>query len=93
LVVILEMPGHTPGLTALQLTMPESGTILLTGDLYHMNQSRKLRLVPRFNTNEAETRESMVLFESIASELGAKVIIQHEPEDVALLPKPPQFLQ
>ena len=93
LVVILEMPGHTPGHTALQLTMPESGIILLTGDLYHMSKSRKLRLVPRFNTNEAETRESMMLFESIASELGARVIIQHEPEDVALLPKPPQFLQ
>ena len=92
-VVILETPGHTPGHTVLQVNLPESGPILLTGDLYHRTESRESQLVPRFNTDESETRESMTAFERLATELGARVIIQHEPTDVSALPQPPGFLQ
>ena len=50
-VMILDLPGHTPGHTALQVELAETGTVLLTGDLYHLNQSREERQVPRFNTD------------------------------------------
>jgi len=92
-VTILELPGHTPGHTALQLMMPEAGPVLLTGDLYHRAESRQLRRVPRFNTDEEETRRSMERFEQIADTLGARVIIQHEPADVATLPTFPEPLR
>ncbi|HBL93319.1 MAG TPA: N-acyl homoserine lactonase family protein, partial [Hyphomonas sp.] len=46
-VVIFETPGHTPGHTSLQLMMPETGPVLLTGDLYHRAESRELKRVPR----------------------------------------------
>ena len=91
-VVILTMPGHTPGHTALWVSLPESGSVLLSGDLYHRAESRELARVPRFNSDEAETRASMVAFERLATELGARVIIQHEKLDVALLPEVPGFL-
>ena len=91
-VMILELPGHTPGHSVLQVNLAESGPILLTGDLYHRTESRELKRVPRFNTDESQTRESMDLFEMLATESGARVIIQHEPADVATLPKPPAFL-
>ncbi|MFN4024249.1 MAG: N-acyl homoserine lactonase family protein [Hyphomonas sp.] len=81
-VVIFETPGHTPGHTSLQLTLPEAGPVLLTGDLYHRSQSRDLRRVPRFNYNEDQTLASMAAFEARAEALGAKVIIQHERADV-----------
>ena len=81
-VVIFETPGHTPGHTSLQLMMPETGPVLLTGDLYHREESRKLSRVPRFNSDEAATRASMETFEARADRLGAKVIIQHEPADI-----------
>ncbi|MBD3769432.1 MAG: N-acyl homoserine lactonase family protein [Rhodobacterales bacterium] len=81
-VKILEMPGHTPGHSVLLLDMPESGPVLLAGDLYHRKESRTLRRVPRFNWSEPETLASMDKFEALASELGAKVILQHEPDDV-----------
>jgi glyoxylase-like metal-dependent hydrolase (beta-lactamase superfamily II) len=84
-VIIFETPGHTPGHTSLQLTMPESGPILLTGDLYHRSESRPLSRVPRFNFNEEQTLASMAAFEERAQRLGAKVIIQHEPADIAPL--------
>lgn len=84
-VVIFETPGHTPGHTSLQLLMPEAGPILLTGDLYHRAESRPLSRVPRFNYDEAQTLASMAAFEERANRLGAKVIIQHEPADIAPL--------
>lgn len=81
-VVIFETPGHTPGHTSLQLTLPETGPVLLTGDLYHRSQSRELRRVPRFNYDEPMTLAAMDAFEARAESLGAKVIIQHERSDV-----------
>lgn len=84
-VKILEMPGHTPGHSVLLLNMPESGPVLLAGDMYHRKESRALRRVPRFNWSEPVTLESMDKFEALASELGAKVILQHEPDDITPL--------
>ena len=81
-VVIFETPGHTPGHTSLQLMMPETGPVLLTGDLYHRAESRELKRVPRFNSDEAMTVSSMEAFEARADALVAKVIIQHEPADI-----------
>lgn len=81
-VVIFETPGHTPGHTSLQLTLPEAGPVLLTGDLYHRSESRDLRRVPRFNYNEEQTLAAMTAFEARAEALGARVIIQHERADV-----------
>lgn len=81
-VVIFETPGHTPGHTSLQLTLPETGPVLLTGDLYHRSRSRERSRVPRFNYDEAQTLASMEAFEARAERLGAKVVIQHERADV-----------
>ena len=92
-VMILDTPGHTPGHTVLQLMLPETGPVLLTGDLYHRAKSRDLKRVPRFNFDEPQTRKSMVRFEQIAEALNAKVIIQHEKLDIDKLPKIPAYLK
>lgn len=84
-VVIFQTPGHTPGHSSLQLTLPETGPVLLTGDLYHRTESRALGRVPRFNTSEENTLTSMAAFEARATDLGAKVVIQHEPADIDAL--------
>ncbi len=46
--------------------------------------------MPPFNTDRAQTLASMDRFEKLAKETGAKVIIQHEPADIAGLPAFPQ---
>ncbi|NHK28190.1 N-acyl homoserine lactonase family protein [Parvularcula flava] len=92
-VMILELPGHTPGHTALEVKLAETGTVLLTGDLYHRNQSREERQVPRFNTDVDQTLASMDTFEAIAEEEQALVVIQHSPSDVADLPEFPTPLR
>jgi N-acyl homoserine lactone hydrolase len=46
--------------------------------------------VPSFNTDRADTLASFDRFQAIAKNVGAKVIIQHEPADVAKLPAFPK---
>ena len=84
-VVALHLPGHTPDHLALLVNL-KSGPVLLTGDVYHSRISRQKRSMPGFNTSRAETLASMDKFEALAKKLGAKVIIQHEPADIAKLP-------
>ena len=88
-VVMLDLPGHTPGHNAL-LVQLASGTVLLTGDLYHFTEQVANRGVPPFNHDRADTLASMDRFDRIARNLRARVIIQHEPADVAKLPAFPE---
>ena len=88
-VVMIGLPGHTPGHTGLLVRLA-SGPVLLSGDQYHFTEAVKNRGVPSFNTNRADTLASHDRFDRIAANTGAKVIIQHEPSDVAKLPAFPK---
>jgi glyoxylase-like metal-dependent hydrolase (beta-lactamase superfamily II) len=84
-VQMLAMPGHTPGHSALLVRLA-SGPVLLSGDQYHFTEAVQNRGVPAFNVDRADTLASHDRFERIAANVGAKVIIQHEPADIAKLP-------
>ncbi|MEO5774628.1 MAG: N-acyl homoserine lactonase family protein [Sphingomicrobium sp.] len=84
-VTALFLPGHTPGHHALLVKLG-SGPVLLSGDLYHAAEAREKRGVPPFNTDRSQTLASMDKFEGVAKQTGAKVIVQHEPADIAKLP-------
>jgi glyoxylase-like metal-dependent hydrolase (beta-lactamase superfamily II) len=88
-VVMLDLPGHTEGHHGLLVRLA-SGPVLLSGDAYHFTEQVKNRGVPTFNVNRADTLASMDRFDRLAANLGAKVIIQHEPGDVAKLPAFPK---
>ncbi|WP_194851686.1 N-acyl homoserine lactonase family protein [Nonlabens antarcticus] len=80
-VVIKSFPGHTAGHQALYLDLKVSGPTLLSGDTYHFKQNREDAVVPQFNYDIPESKESIKGFEAFAAEKNAKVIIQHDPED------------
>jgi len=84
-VTMLNLPGHTPGHRALLVRLA-SGPVMLTGDLYHFAEQVEWRGVPPFNTSRAETLASMDRFDRLGRNLRARIIIQHEPADVAKLP-------
>jgi glyoxylase-like metal-dependent hydrolase (beta-lactamase superfamily II) len=84
-VVALHLPGHTPDHLALRVNLA-SGPVLLTGDLYHSTIAREKRALPGFNTSREQTLASMDKFEALAKQTGAKVVIQHEPNDISLIP-------
>jgi N-acyl homoserine lactone hydrolase len=88
-VVAYFLPGHTPGHMALLVRL-KSGPVLLSGDVVHGHDTLAAKAVPTFNTDRAQSIASMERFEKLAKETGAKVIIQHEVQDIAKLPAFPQ---
>ena len=85
-VVMLDMPGHTPGHHSLLVKLQEKGNVLLTGDQAHFNENYDSNGVPTFNFNRADTLASFDRFKQIAKNLNATVIIQHDPRDIDKLP-------
>ncbi len=90
-VVILNMPGHTPGHRSLLVRLKGMGNVLLTGDLAHFHENYDSNGVPSFNTDRAATLASIDRFKQIAKNLKATVIIQHDQRDIAKLPLFPQM--
>lgn len=91
-VKMLKTPGHTDGHRSLMVKLPKSGPLLITGDLYHTRQNYEKSLVPRIN-QRADTLASMDRFARIRAATGARVVIQHAPEDFAAMPAFPAYLE
>lgn len=92
-VTIHKAPGHTPGHTVLLVKLRRAGPVLLTGDMWHIAESRAARRVTRFNFDKAQTLASMDLVENLARDTGARVVLEHVPADFEALPKFPAALR
>ena len=90
-VIMLDLPGHTPGHHGLLVKLAKTGYVLLSGDVTHFRENYEKEGIPSFNDDRAKSVASLDRFKKIAATLKAVTIIQHEPEDVAKLPKFPQF--
>jgi N-acyl homoserine lactone hydrolase len=90
---ILKSPGHTPGHQVLALQLAKAGTVVLSGDLYHMRDNRKFKRMPTFNTDRADTLASIDRIEKIVGNKKARFVIQHDLNDFKALPKFPAYLQ
>jgi len=91
-VVILSTPGHTVGHQSLLVRLP-SGKILLSGDLWHFRANREHKRVPSFNVDKNQTLSSMERVEQLLKAHNARLIIQHDPQDVAALGALPATLR
>jgi|SRR6185437_6144503 len=91
-IVILRTPGHTVGHQSLQLKLQHSGTVILSGDLYHIREAYRSKQVPVFNASRADTLASMARIDEILQNRHGRLIIQHDSRDFASLPKFPKYL-
>ena len=87
---LLSMPGHTGGHHALLVRLPETGPVMLSGDLAHFTANYENEGVPAFNDDRADSLASFDRFKRMADHYAATVIIQHEPDDIDKLPLFPQ---
>jgi glyoxylase-like metal-dependent hydrolase (beta-lactamase superfamily II) len=90
-VVMLDLPGHTPGHHGLVVKLAKTGYVLLSGDVAHFRENLTNDGVPIFNDDRAKSLASLERFKQISKNLHATTIIQHEPEDVGKLPPFPKF--
>ena len=88
-VTILSMPGHTPGHGALLVRLPDTGPVLLSGDLYHFRSEIGTQIVSNWNTSRSDTLASYDRFNTIIERLNPTVIAQHDPLDIDKLPRFP----
>jgi glyoxylase-like metal-dependent hydrolase (beta-lactamase superfamily II) len=77
-VMILSLPGHTPGHQALAVNLQDTGRVVLSGDQYHFRASRTLRSVPVFNDSRDATLASMDKLEAYLVENEATLWIEHD---------------
>lgn len=89
-VMMLKMPGHTPGEMSLLVRLPKTGPVLLSGDVVHFHEQLARRGVPSFNSDRSESLASMDRLSAIAKELGARLIVQHDETHVGKLPAFPK---
>jgi N-acyl homoserine lactone hydrolase len=92
-VVIKSAPGHTPGHQVLYLKLAKTGGVVLSGDLYHYPEERKLDRVPTFDFSEQQTRASRMMIEAFLKQKGAQLWIQHDFTGNAKLKKSPEFYE
>jgi glyoxylase-like metal-dependent hydrolase (beta-lactamase superfamily II) len=87
-IVMMATPGHTVGHYSLLVRLQKFGPVILSGDLWHFSEQVAHNRVPLENVDRAATFASMDRILKAASNLKAKIIIQHEKADI---PKLPQF--
>jgi len=85
-VIVLRMPGHTPGHNCLLVRLKDMGPVLLTGDLVHFRENYESAGVPSFNFDRAATVASIERMKQIVANLKATVVIQHDMRDIGTLP-------
>jgi glyoxylase-like metal-dependent hydrolase (beta-lactamase superfamily II) len=77
-VVIKSTPGHTPGHQSLFLKLAKTGSVLLTGDLYHYPEEVTAKKVPLFDSNREQTAKSRAMIEEFIKQNHAQMWIQHD---------------
>jgi N-acyl homoserine lactone hydrolase len=92
-IVMLDLPGHTPGHHGLLVKLAKAGYVLLSGDVAHFSENYRTDGVPIFNTDRAQSLASLARFKAIARNLKATVVIQHEADDIGKLPAFPAFAE
>jgi N-acyl homoserine lactone hydrolase len=91
-VEILRAPGHTPGSRMLLLKLAKSGSVMISGDLFHTRLNYEKQLVPSVNVSRADTLASIQRFNQIVANTHARVVIQHDLTDFSSMPVFPKSL-
>jgi N-acyl homoserine lactone hydrolase len=89
---ILKTPGHTPGHQSLLVKLKKAGTVIISGDLYHVRDNYRFRRVPGFNVERADTLASIDRINTILKNTKGRLIVHHDPQDFKSLPAFPKYL-
>jgi N-acyl homoserine lactone hydrolase len=90
-VTLVSTPGHTPGSQSLLVHLKNSGFIILSGDVVHLENNFEKNIVPALNTDKAESIASMEKIRQILAKYGATLFINHDKKQTETLKLLPAF--
>jgi len=77
-VTLISTPGHTPGSQSLLVHLKNSGFIILSGDVVHLEENFEKNIVPSLNTDKATSIASMDRVRRMIATYQAKLFINHD---------------
>jgi N-acyl homoserine lactone hydrolase len=77
-VTLVSTPGHTPGSQSLLVHLKNSGFIILSGDVVHLEENFEKNTVPSLNTDKAASIASMDRIRRMIAAYKAKLFINHD---------------
>jgi len=90
-VILVSTPGHTPGSQSLLVHLKNSGFIILSGDVVHLEGNFERNIVPALNTDKAQSIASMEKIRQMMARYGATLFINHDKKQTETLKLLPAF--
>lgn len=85
-VTFLQTPGHTPGSMSMQVDLPDSGTMIFTGDAIFLGDSYGPPTVPPVTVDDLDAfYASVEKIRSIAEKTDATVVFGHDADQISRL--------
>jgi N-acyl homoserine lactone hydrolase len=88
---LVSTPGHTPGSQSLMVHLKNSGFIILSGDVVHLEENFEKNIVPSLNTDKAASIASMDKVRRMIATYRAKLFINHDKAQEDMLKLLPAF--
>jgi len=90
-VTLVSTPGHTPGSQSLLVHLRNSGFVILSGDVVHLEQNFEKDIVPSLNTDKAASIASMEKVRQMIATYKAALFINHDKTQTDKLKLLPAF--
>ena len=75
---LIATPGHTPGHQSLLVKLPNTGSLLLSGDAVHLKDDWENRRVPDINFDKEQTAASLQRMAEVLAKENAQLWINHD---------------
>jgi N-acyl homoserine lactone hydrolase len=89
--MLISTPGHTPGSQSLMVHLRNSGFVILSGDVVHLEENFVKDVVPSLNTDKAASIASMERVRGLMAKYDARLFINHDKSQADTLKLIPDF--
>ena len=79
-VTLISTPGHTPGSQSLMVHLKNTGYVILSGDVAHLEDNFKRDIVPSLNVDKAQSLASMERVRELMAGYHAALFINHDKQ-------------
>lgn len=86
-------PGHTRGHQSLLLRLPNTGPVIISGDITYYHDSYQNNGIPTFNADREESIKSLEKIKKLVDEQHAQLWIQHDKTMFDSLKLSPSYYQ